>query len=104
MILADRYQALADLLRPQKARGFQRMRLGRKADGGYVCLDDFNGVSIAHSLGVGGEASWDYDVAARGVRVCMFDDAAQPVQPPTGGEFIQKRIVRTGLEREDATS
>lgn len=61
------------LLRPYAANGFKKARFGSSHDGGYVQLDDFQGVDTAFSFGIEQNASWDIDVAKRGVTVYQFD-------------------------------
>lgn len=72
------------LLRPQRAVGFQKKRFGSANDGGYVLLDDFEGVDAALSLGIERNIDWDCAVADRGLRVYQFDhtvDAPAPDDP-----------------------
>ena len=61
------------LLRPYAAKGFKKARFGSANDGGYVLLDDFRDVDTAFSFGIEQNASWDVDVAKRGVTVYQFD-------------------------------
>lgn len=49
--------SLTELMIPCKAEGLRKVRLGNKHDGGYVFLDDFNGVEAALSLGIGDDVS-----------------------------------------------
>ena len=64
---------LAALLRPFQAQGESKTRLGRSRDGGYVMLDDFEGITTALSLGIGDDVSWDLDLARRGIPVEQYD-------------------------------
>jgi FkbM family methyltransferase len=61
------------LLRPYAVKGFCKARFGSSHDGGYIHLDDFRGVDTAFSFGIEQNASWDLDVAKRGVTVYQFD-------------------------------
>ncbi len=65
--------SIARLLRPQRALGHGKVRLGGPHDGGYICLDDFEGIVAALSFGVGDDVSWDADVAGRGIIVHQYD-------------------------------
>ncbi len=65
--------ALARLLGPKQAVGFQKIRIGRSFDGGYILVDDFSGVDAAFSFGVSDDASWDLDIAERRIPVHQFD-------------------------------
>ena len=49
------------------------IRLGSKADGGYLVPDDLDGIRYAISPGVAKEISFDLDLAARGIDVVMLD-------------------------------
>jgi|GEM_PF-598672 len=61
------------LLRPVGAQGMDKLRVGRDHDGGYIMLDDFGRIGAAVSLGIADDASWDMDVAERGIDVLQFD-------------------------------
>jgi len=61
------------LLEPQKVKGHRKARFGSANDGGYVHLDDFEGVDTALSLGIDHNINWDKDVADRGLTVYQFD-------------------------------
>lgn len=61
------------MLEPRKVQGFAKARFGSVYDGGYVMLDDFNGLNCALSFGISVDDSWDFEVARRGVRVLQFD-------------------------------
>ncbi len=73
---ASAREPLAKLLRmleTRRAEGVEKRRFGAPHDGGYVMLDDFQGIAGAYSLGVGPEVSWDLALARRGVRVWQYD-------------------------------
>jgi hypothetical protein len=57
------------------------VRLGGSHDGGYVCLDDFNEMAGALSLGVGQDSTWDAAIADRGLVVYQYDHTI--TAPPT---------------------
>lgn len=97
-----RIRTLARLLTPQEAVGHKKVRTGGPNDGGYVCLDDFAGLSAALSLGIGGEISWDLDMAGRGLSVFQYDhtvDSTAAAHPKF--RFFRERV--TAAEG-DATS
>jgi len=60
-------------LEPYKVQNFEKVRVGRDFDGGYVMLDDFKGLSVAYSLGINDDVSWDRDIAERGIDVFQYD-------------------------------
>jgi hypothetical protein len=62
----ERVAKLGRLLRPQQARGVKKVRLDASNDCGYVCLDDFDGLEAAPSLGIAAEVSWDAEMAVVG--------------------------------------
>jgi len=47
------------------------------ADGGYLMADCFTGTRAAFSLGVGGEVSWDHDIAQRNIPVYQYDHSVE---------------------------
>lgn len=60
-------------LTPYKAKGPKKCRLGRDYDGGYVMLDDFPAGTVALSLGINDDVSWDLAMAERGCEVFQYD-------------------------------
>ncbi len=76
----------ARLLRPYVTDA-ELIRVGDAGDGGYVMIEAFDAVG-AISIGIGGNVSWDVDVATRGLPIGMFDPtiAAAPAAVP-GGTF-----------------
>ncbi len=69
----ERLRALGRLLTPRAVRGYDKIRVGGDGDGGYVMLDDLDGIRAAFSLGVGDDVSWDRQIADRGITVHQFD-------------------------------
>jgi hypothetical protein len=94
------------LLRPHAAKGFSKARFGSSHDGGYVLLDDFQGIDTAFSLGVEQNASWDVDIAERGLTVYQFDHTVDaPITDHARLVFARKRISpESGSESESLTS
>lgn len=91
--LEQRFRVLGGKLRPQRATDFNKTRLGRAADGGYVCIDDFAQIEVAISLGVGREASWDFTAADVGIRVFQYDHAIARLKwTHPSVHFLQRRI------------
>ena len=89
----DRFLLLGRLLRPQQAQGVCKVRLGGAHDGGYVCLDDFKDMEAALSFGIGGDASWDADVAKRGLTVFQYDHSvAGPPIEHVNFRFSRRKI------------
>jgi len=72
------------LLRPQTAKGVRKARFGSAGDGGYVHLDDFEGLDTAVSMGIEHNIAWDRQAADRGLIIHQFDhtvDAPAPDDP-----------------------
>jgi hypothetical protein len=70
---AERLKTILRLLRPRTVRHFSKIRLGREFDGGYIMIDDFDGVAAAVSLGINDDVSWDSEIANRKIRVYQYD-------------------------------
>ena len=56
---------ILNLLVPHKVEGFEKCRVGAHTEGGYVMLEDFDGLTAAYSLGINDDVSWDKDFIAR---------------------------------------
>jgi hypothetical protein len=73
-------------LAPQRVVGLEKKRFGTSSDGGYVMLDDLEGIVGALSIGVGDNADWDLAMAARGLWVEQFDGTID--SPPVRHELL----------------
>jgi hypothetical protein len=98
---------VASLLVPQNAIGQSKVRLGNKHDGGYICLEDFDGVTAAFSFGIGQNVDWDLEIAEKGIVVYQFDHTVD--RPPARHAkfcFHKKKIVpiRTPASNEETVS
>jgi len=69
------------LLKPHRALSYNKVRVGAVRDGGYPIIDDFDGIKIAVSAGVGIEDTWERQIAAKGIAVKAFDPADVPDDP-----------------------
>jgi hypothetical protein len=67
------FREFIGLVQPMKPVGLAKVRVGREADGGYVMVEDFEGIQTAISIGIGSEVSWDVALADRGMTVLQFD-------------------------------
>ena len=89
----ERISKLGRLLRPQQARGVKKVRLGASNDCGYVCLDDFDELEAALSLGIAAEVSWDAEMADRGLVVYQYDHTVEgPPYPHANFRFHRRKI------------
>jgi hypothetical protein len=82
--LVDRAQAVLAKLRPHRAKGVAKARLGSRNDGGYVVLDDLKPLDYMFSFGVEHNADFDLYLAQHGVQVVQFDHTIDkaPVEHP----------------------
>jgi len=69
----DKALRMLGRLAPMDVIGFNKVRVGRDNDGGYVMIDDFEGIAGAYSLGISDDVSWDRQIAERGIRVFQYD-------------------------------
>jgi hypothetical protein len=92
---------LARLATPVGVKSLKKIRVGRIGDGGYVMIDDFKDIRTAFSLGIGGDVSWDLDIARRGIRVMQYDHSvAHPPQQHENFMFHRKMI---GAEKNESS-
>jgi methyltransferase FkbM-like protein len=92
--LQQEFLALARHFAPRAAVGQRKVRLGREKTGGYVMLDDFEDIGAAFSFGVGDDASWDLDIAGRGIPTYQFDHTIDmPPATHPNLTFIHRKIV-----------
>lgn len=67
------------LLTPYDLLAQRKIRVGNPtADGGYILLDRLRPEQLVLSFGVGGDISFELDMAQRGHRVLMFDHTVAP--------------------------
>jgi hypothetical protein len=85
-------------LRPHRIAGKDKLRVGRFNDGGYVMIDDFDGIQAAYSLGINDDVSWDRDVAQLGIPVFQYDHTI-PGLPEQHPLFNWKPICISGLPK-----
>ena len=64
---------IINIFRPMKVLGYQKIRIGRKSDGGYVILNDFKDIQIAYSFGISREISFEKELADRNIDIYMYD-------------------------------
>lgn len=61
------------IFRPMNVLGYQKIRIGRKSDGGYIILNDFKDIQIAYSFGISREISFEKELADRNIDIYMYD-------------------------------
>ena len=62
-----------NLLSVMGVMGHKKIRIGRKADGGYILLEDLKNIKIAYSFGISGEVSFDKELTDKNIDVYMYD-------------------------------
>ena len=90
-LLNDNEFCIYRLLCPKEIPGKKRILIGRKADGGYVLLDDFENIKIAYSFGIDADIYFDKDLADRGIDVYMYDHTINSL-PYENPKFHWKKI------------
>lgn len=89
----QRALTLTRMLAPCRVVAVDKIRVGSGKDGGYVMLDDFDGIETAFSLGIGGNVDWDYAIAERGITVHQFDHTVDgPPRSHDRFRFHKRRI------------
>lgn len=90
--LRRRALTLLSLLAPSDVAPYlSYVRMGRNWDGGYVMLDFKIDNSIAYSIGISNDVSWDLDMASRGVQVFQYDHTI-PNLPQDHPNFHWRKI------------
>lgn len=86
-------------LRPQAVAGHRKIRLGSAHDGGYICIDDFDGIDTVLSLGINDNVDFDDAVAQLGATVYQFDHTVDAPRPRDPRMIFEKKMI--GVDRED---
>ena len=55
------------LLSSMEVLGYNKIRIGRKQDGGYIFLNDFKNIKIAYSFGISNEISFEKELADKNI-------------------------------------
>ena len=84
------------IVRDVDAPNVNYIRVGKDNDGGYVMFDDFDGVKVAYSFGIGRDVSWDEDMAARGIDIFMYDHEIDAL-PKDNPKFHWSKTGLTGV-------
>ena len=69
----DEDMCIYHFLCPKKVKGKKRVLIGKKGDGCYVMLNDFENIKIAYSIGIRDIIQFDKDLADKGIDVYMYD-------------------------------
>ena len=76
--------------------GHKKIRIGKKADGGYILLDDLKNIKIAYSFGISHEISFDKELADKKIDVYMYDHTIKSL-PFENSRFHWKKIGLSGI-------
>ncbi|MBQ6132277.1 MAG: FkbM family methyltransferase [Selenomonadaceae bacterium] len=69
------YELLRERLKVKRVLGKNFVHVGKKYDGGYIMVNNFNTSDggIAYSFGIESDVSWDLDMAQRDYDIFMYD-------------------------------
>ena len=90
-------RALMSTLTPMRALGFNKLRIGGRLDGGYVMLNNFPPKTVCLSLGIGGDVSWDLEMAERGAIIHQFDHTVAG-SPVAHANFVFNKLKIGGVD------
>lgn len=103
----SRAVALGEALRPRRAAGRRKVRVGSQNDGGYVVLDDLDGLAGLVSGGAGDNVDFELELSRRGLSVQVYDHTVEAL-PIRGGEsfleFFKEPLGSDGTSLQDALS
>ena len=95
-LINKRKMNLYDFIRPREVLGHKKIRIGRKADGGYILLDDLRNIKIAYSFGISNEISFDNDLSKKNIDVFMYDHTIEKI-PIKNSKLHWKKIGISGM-------
>ena len=88
------------LLSSMEVLGYNKIRIGKKNDGGYILLDDFKNIKIAYSFGISSEISFEKELADRNIDIYMYDHTIN-ILPFENSKFHWKKIGLCGIKSTD---
>jgi FkbM family methyltransferase len=91
------------LLEPKKVVDYKKIRVGNEGDGGYVQIDDLEGISHALAFGVSGNDSWDLAMAKAGIPVEQFDHAIERAPSSHPLLHFHRKMISVDATAETAT-
>ena len=95
--LVLRILEISKYLQVNHVEGYELVRVGGPADGGYVMLNNFEGIDGAISLGVGPDVSWDLDISKKIPLIHLYDHSISkmPEPIPSGIWFKEKAVTNS---------
>jgi len=97
--MQTRVRLMMRLLKPMRIKNFEKYRFGSANDGGYICVDDFDGIDTALSFGIENNAEWDVAIAQRGVLVYQFDHTIDA--PPVNDDRLIWEKKKIGTQYDE---
>jgi FkbM family methyltransferase len=91
------------LLEPKKVVDHNKTRVGSVHDGGYVQVDDLEGISHALSFGVSDNDSWDLAMAEAGIPVEQFDHSVDKAPSSHPLLHFHRKMISVDVRVETAT-
>jgi hypothetical protein len=95
--LREPFLDFLDMVRPRAPVGLRKIRVGSACDGGYVMLDDFDGITNGISAGIGDNDDWDVDLTRRGIPVLQLDPTI--TKAPTSSPLLTFRRLALSPKR-----
>ena len=72
-IITNYNDSIYYLLSTMEVIGYNKIRIGSKADGGYIFLNDLKNIKIAYSFGIASEISFEKELADKNIDIFMYD-------------------------------
>lgn len=91
------------ILEPKAVADFQKIRVGSAGDGGYVQLDDLQGVSHALSFGISDNDDWDLAIANAGIPVEQFDHSVEKAPSSHALLHFHRKMIAVEATAQSAT-
>lgn len=99
-IMTNNNNNLHYLLSSMEVVGYNKIRIGRKADGGYIFLNDFTNIKIAYSFGINTEISFEKELADKKIDIYMYDHSINEL-PFENSKFHWKKLGLCGAKSAD---
>ena len=99
-IIANHSNNIYSLLSSMEVLGYNKIRIGNKADGGYILLNDFNNIKIAYSFGIYTEISFEKELADKNIDIFMYDHTINKL-PFENSKFHWKKIGLCGKKNSE---
>jgi len=99
-IITNHSNNLYNLLSSMEVLGYNKIRIGRKGDGGYILLNDFNNIKIAYCFGIASEISFEKELADKNIDIYMYDHTINKL-PFENPKFHWKKIGLCGTKNSE---